>query len=157
MSLKEFKETLIKDEELLHETPLISKHLEAESVLDKLYFLCRQTYLVQYNSSVIKLEEGGFGCHIEQENFDKLRSYIDDFINDLINDINQKTALFKEVLQILKKYYIETASSDENRSRTYIDESKSNSQFGLFGTYYNFNQIDWDYFEKGLETQKNQA
>jgi len=155
MNREDFCEQLLQDEDFFEQIPLLQQYLRDETILDKFYSLCRQTYLTQYSAKPVPLDNGGFGYYILEEAFTKLRNHIDDFIKGLSNE--NTTKLYQELLLALDKYYAETATHEETSSRSYIDYNQSNERFGHIGTYYNFDQIDWNYFKKGLglETSKH--
>lgn len=148
MEHKKFNEKIKNDKELLNEIPVLRDYLEKEETLDGIYFLCRETFLTQYNSKAVRLENG-FGYEVPQESFRRLKGHIDNFIGKL--NVENELEVTKEVLEVLKHYYMETASSEEKTSRTHFEKPASGVKtVGLQGTLYNFNQIDWNYFKEGL-------
>ncbi|MEB1806612.1 MAG: hypothetical protein LPK26_04765 [Bacillaceae bacterium] len=153
MERNEFYEELLNDENLLNETPTLKKSLNNPKVIEGIYTLCRRTYLTQYNASVVKLEDGEYGCYIKQEQFQSLRDAFDNFLNILEIGNNQKQ-LLEEILRVIKGYYIKTATDEEVSSKSGVVRNEDNKNFGLYGVYYNFNDIDWNYFEKGLGLRK---
>jgi hypothetical protein len=148
MNIDDFYEKLLDDDELLEHVPMLKKSFTDENVRNNFYNLCRQIYLTQHNSTVVKMDDGGFGCFVSEENFKELRNNIEQFISEL--GYESEGELIKEVLFALERYYDETATHEENNSRTHIENNPKYQMFGHMGTYYNFNNIDWNYYRKGL-------
>ena len=150
MSLEDFKEKLVNDSEVLEKLEILPKYLDDEKVVHQLYDLCRKTYITQYSSRFFKNDDGTIVSFTPHEDFERLGIHIEYFINQLGEKDLNKT--FDEVLILLKEYYISTATSDEISKRTYEERSDDKKQhFGVYGTYYDLNQIDWNFFSKGIK------
>jgi translation initiation factor 1 (eIF-1/SUI1) len=149
MSIEEFKDELMEDEDILAKVPILKNNIKKGDTISRLYFLCRQTYLTQHSAEIFKNDEG-YGCFISDEKFKLLGNHINDYLN-LFEEVGNKE-LLDEILIILKGYYNKTATSEEIKSRMHHESPNDNAQrYGFRGTLYNFNEIDWDYFADRLK------
>lgn len=150
MSLEGFIEKVMNDSKVLEKLVILPKYFDNQQVLHQLYDICRKTYLTQYNSTFFKNDDGNIVSFTPREDFEKLGINIEYFIKKLGEKDLNKT--FNEVLTFLKEYYISTATIDEISKRTYVERYDDKKQhFGSYGTYYNFNEIDWHFFFKGIK------
>lgn len=142
MDKQEFIEFIKADCEAL----LVDKYKDNEQVLERIYRLCRETYLTQYSAKPVgKIGEDSIGYQIEESQFKQLREKIDIFIAELNESMN-------DVLDVLKLYYFYARTEKEANSRTYQEQTGNTS--GHIGTLYGFDSIDWVYFEKGLKIKQ---
>lgn len=112
MDKQEFIEFIKADCEAL----LVDKYKDNEQVLERIYRLCRETYLTQYSAKPVgKIGEDSIGYQIEESQFKQLREKIDIFIAELNESMN-------DVLDVLKLYYFYARTEKEANSRTYQEQ-----------------------------------
>jgi hypothetical protein len=146
---EEFYAELINDEEIIDQLDILKPHLNEEQFLYKLRMLCRYVYLAQYNADTFRLEDG-FGAKISESRIEEVASQFNGII-DYISSYKPHD-VYEELLVIVKKYYIETATPEEKDLRMGMVPPKENDdRFGFRGTFVNFNEIDWEYFNKIIE------
>lgn len=146
--MEKFKEKLINDNSLLSRLNVLPNYIENEEVLDKIYDLCRLTFLTQYNAEIMKTEEKTFQYVIPHADFAVLGDSIKSFLNHFEE---APEIIFDELIEIFKSYYRMTAKREETINRTHAELQNNNSSLGTVGTLYDFNRIDWNYFLKGLK------
>ncbi|WP_186578060.1 hypothetical protein [Aquibacillus kalidii] len=145
---QQFQENLSTDKELKESLVILDKFLGNQQFLSKMRFLSRQVYLAQYNIDLFKIEDG-VGSYMPESQVIKLGELINDIVvefggSDYIN-------AYRDVINIVRKYYQHTASRDEYNSRIMKTEpSGDKRKFGFHGTLYNFNELDWETFENYL-------
>ncbi|MDN4607359.1 hypothetical protein [Sporosarcina highlanderae] len=145
--MENFEKKLLEDQALLSEIPLLSKQLSDENLVE-VYSLCREVYLLQYNAQISRDGEK-LQCFYPNEKFETLCENMMDFIK---GKEGKTQKLLDELMLILKKYYIETASVEEKNSKIFaLENDNKKGGAGLVGRLFNLNQIDWETFSKGIE------
>lgn len=112
------------------------------------YNLCREMYENIYNS-IVKIE-GNFQSYLSDDIIDNLISNIEIFINK--NGLAMNNEIFAEIIDVIRRFNIDTATEKELESRVHVDTTNStNGNFGKFGTLYDFNTYpDWDGLKKDM-------
>lgn len=150
---KDFINNLLSDEEINEKIPVIRPYLKQEKYQLEIYSLCRATFLTQFNAEIFK-DGSVFKSYISNEQFAELGIKISQFINTL--DEENKEVVFEEVIIILKEYYNETSTTAEVSQRTHLERTNiEGKSFGHYGTLYNFNEIHWNSFLKGIKENIN--
>ncbi|WP_035502442.1 hypothetical protein [Parageobacillus thermoglucosidasius] len=150
MEINSFNELIISDVNTVNSE--IKEYLKENPESGVLYDLCRQTYMLVYNAEISKKGDK-FQIFIPDTEIKKLSEKIVEFAKTLKNSNSIDQDLIHEIIDILKRYYLKTATNEEIRSRTHLEPpaTQDNRPFGVFGTYYDFNRLpNWEEFKERL-------
>ncbi len=138
MDIEHFNKKILNDDQFDLPNDLKLKLEDNDEVV---YKICREVYLVAYNSSIQKSGEQ-LGMFIHQDDIKTLSKKIKESTGVLFNNVERDN--YKFLLSIVKNYYIKTATRTERKDRAFVVKNEKNSIMEKL--IYTDMIIDWDDF-----------
>lgn len=131
------------------DAPFIQEYKKANYELNEAFVLCRHLYQLVYDG-LRKTDSGQFALFISDEDIKKLGESIKNFSEEISSKISKNPdEVFEQLLTVIQNNFIKTATSEEIKSRTFVD--RNDASYGFVGTYYSFNDIpDWEEFKNRM-------